>query len=251
MTEVSSLCADEDVSAGEVTRDTLLRGRVHLVQPARGFRSSLDPLLLAGFVRPPYGRFLDVGCGTGAIAFLLLARDAEASGFGVEVQPRLARLAERGLAANRYETRLRILTADVRAHASVLEGKFDLIATNPPFRPLGRGLLPPDEERQIAHHEVRLTLAGWLDVAAEKLSSDGRLAAVYPADRLAEVRDGLRARGLRISRLRLVKPQWNEPARRMLFEAVRGRGGMTIEPPLVVHGDNGYSAEVRRLVGEA
>ena len=38
---------------------------------------------------------------------MLLARDAEARGFGVEVQPRLARLAERGLAANRYEDRLR------------------------------------------------------------------------------------------------------------------------------------------------
>ena len=55
----------------EVTIDTLLRGRVTLVQPARGFRSSLDPLLLAAFVRPPFGRFVDIGCGTGALSFAL------------------------------------------------------------------------------------------------------------------------------------------------------------------------------------
>ena len=63
-----------------LTSDTLLRGRVRLIQPARGFRSSLDPVLLAAFARPPFGRFLDIGCGTGAVSFLLLARDPEASG---------------------------------------------------------------------------------------------------------------------------------------------------------------------------
>ncbi len=63
-----------------------------LLQPRRGFRSSLDPILLARFLAPPYGRFLDIGCGTGALAFTLLADDPAARGLGVELQPRLARL---------------------------------------------------------------------------------------------------------------------------------------------------------------
>ena len=36
----------------EITTDTLLRGRVTLLQPRRGFRSSLDPVLLARFLAP-------------------------------------------------------------------------------------------------------------------------------------------------------------------------------------------------------
>ena len=123
----------------EVTYDTLLRGRVGLYQPARGFRSSLDPVLLAGFVAPPFGRFLDIGCGTGALSFLLLARDPAASGVGVEIQPRLAALAERGRARNGFEARLELRQGDVRAQSGL--GLFNLIATNPPYRPLGKGVV--------------------------------------------------------------------------------------------------------------
>src|SRR6185295_14022809 len=85
-----------DPSHDDVTTDTLLRGRVTLLQPRRGFRSSLDPVLLARFLAPPFGYFLDIGCGTGALAFTLAAIDGAASGVGVELQPRLARLAAAG-----------------------------------------------------------------------------------------------------------------------------------------------------------
>src|SRR4030095_4424475 len=89
----------------EFTYDTLLRGRVGLYQPARGVRSSLDPVLLAGFATPPFGRFLDIGCGTGALSFLLLAHDPAATGVGVEIQPRLAAPAEEGGARTRLRGR--------------------------------------------------------------------------------------------------------------------------------------------------
>ena len=75
---------------------------------------SLDPVLLAGFVPPPYGRFLDIGCGTGALSFLLLARDPAARGVGVELQPRLAALAARGRDENGWRERLEIVEGDVR-----------------------------------------------------------------------------------------------------------------------------------------
>ena len=65
--------ASPAVGDDAITTDTLLRGRVTLLQPTRGFRSSLDPVLLAAFVGPPFGRFVDIGCGTGAVAFLLAA----------------------------------------------------------------------------------------------------------------------------------------------------------------------------------
>ena len=66
----------------ETTADRLLGGRVVIHQPARGMRISLDPVLLAGFIGAPYGRFLDIGAGTGALSFLLLARDPGATGVG-------------------------------------------------------------------------------------------------------------------------------------------------------------------------
>jgi tRNA1(Val) A37 N6-methylase TrmN6 len=234
----------------EITRDTLLRGRVKLLQPRDGYRASVDPVLLAGFVSPPFGRFLDIGCGTGALSFLLLAGDPAASGVGVEIQPRLAELAGRGRSDNGLEGRFTVTAVDVRRPAVVEAGAFDLVATNPPFRPIGTGVLPPDTEKALAHHEVTLTLGDWLDVAAAALRSTGRIATIFPFDRREELRGGLAARGFGAQRHRLVVPREGGAPGRVLVEARRGKADAREEPPLVVHGERGYSVEVRRMMGE-
>ncbi len=239
-----------NAAADEVTRDSLLRGRVKLLQPARGFRSSLDPVLLAGFVGVPCGHFLDIGCGTGAVAFLLLTRDPQATGLGVEIQPRLAGLAARAVEENGFGARFVLQNADVREPGRVAAASFDLVATNPPFRPVGKGVLPPHHERSLAHHEVTLSLAEWLDVARLALKSTGRLCVVYPAERLAELQAGLAARGLHASRVRLVEPHAGQTPNRVLLEARLGSGPTLREPPLVLHEGGTYSPEVRSMLGE-
>jgi tRNA1Val (adenine37-N6)-methyltransferase len=234
----------------EITRDTLLRGRVKLLQPRHGFRSSLDPVLLAGFLAPPYGRFLDIGCASGALSFLLLARDADARGVGVEIQPRLAALAEQGRRENGFSDRFGVTTGDVRTRELVEAGAFDLVATNPPFRPIGTGVLPPLSEKALANHEVSLALVEWLDVAARALHRGGRLATVFPFDRAEELRAGLSARGFSVSRFRPVVARAGEPPQRVLVEARQGVVESSTEAPLVVHDQTGYSEEVRLMLGE-
>jgi len=253
--------ADGDGDGGDVTIDTLLRGRVTLVQPARGFRSSLDPLLLAAFVRPPFGRFVDIGCGTGALAFALAALDPEATGVAVEIQPRLASLAARGLAHNPFAERLAIVEADVRratGGASLPAATFDLVATNPPFRAVGGGFVSPNSERARANHEVTLKLGEWLDAAARLVRPGGRVAAVFVAARHDELLREMRARALAPRRLRFVHAHLDEPPSRILVEAIRGEPGeprsndrLIVEPPLPLRGPDGHSAEVRRMLEES
>ena len=234
----------------EITRDTLLRGRVKLLQPRHGFRSSLDPVLLAGFIAPPFGRFLDIGCASGALAFLLLARDEAACGVGVEIQPRLAALAEQGAEENGFADRFHPVTGDVRAKGAVEVQAFDLVAINPPFRPVGAGLVSPSSEKALANHEVTLALSEWLDVAVAALRPDGRLATIYPFNRWDELRGGLSARDLAVARSRQVLPRAGETPSRILIEAWRRPVDAQTEPPLMVHDGVGYSAEVRRMLGE-
>jgi tRNA1Val (adenine37-N6)-methyltransferase len=234
----------------EITHDTLLRGRVKLFQPRRGFRSSLDPVLLAGFVAPPFGHFLDIGCASGALSFLLLALDPSARGVGVEIQPRLAALAGQGAEANGFTHRFQVVTGDVRAAGTVSAQAFNLVATNPPFRPVGEGVLSPLSEKAMANHEVTLALAEWLEVAVAALHSGGRLATVFPFDRCDELRGELDARGFVVARSRAVVPRAGEVPNRILVEASRSAAAAQVEPVLVVHDGQGYSAEVRRMLGE-
>jgi tRNA1Val (adenine37-N6)-methyltransferase len=236
------------------TTDTLLRGRVTLFQPRRGFRSSLDPVLLASFLAPPLGRFVDIGCGTGALTFLLMAADPAAQGVGVELQPRLARLAAAGRDHNQLAGRLEIVEGDIRRLTARLgAARFDLVATNPPFRPVARGVSSPDEERALANHEVALSLAEWLAAAAELVRPGGRVGVIYPAERLGELLSGMSARDLQPARLRAVHSYADRPARRVLLEAHRAsRRPLCIEPPLIVHAAAGhrFTPEVERMLGE-
>jgi tRNA1Val (adenine37-N6)-methyltransferase len=255
--------------ADGLTVDTLLRGRVTLLQPTRGFRSSLDPVLLAAFVRPPFGRFVDIGCGTGALAFSLAALDEHSSGVGVEIQPRLAALAQAGLGRNTFADRLQVVHADIRFAAgqgSLGRAAFDLVATNPPYRMVSAGVRSPHPERAQANHEVSLTLDECLDAAISLVNPTGRVAVVYPTDRLRELLSGFSRRRLTPSRLRLVQPRLDRPASRVLVEAQAGvdtandrisdrtqpPGGLVQEPTLVLHEPTGgFTAEARNMLGEA
>jgi tRNA1(Val) A37 N6-methylase TrmN6 len=240
----------EPADEGGFTRDTLLRGRVKLLQPAQGYRSSLDPVLLAAFVEAPMGEFLDIGCASGALSFLLLAKDSAARGTGIEIQPRLAALAEQGRVENGFFERFRVVVGDVRAVESLPAQSFDLVAINPPFRPVGTGVLPPRAEKALANHEVALTLQEWVESSARLLRPMGRLCTIFPADRSAELRAQVRARAFHVARSRLVVPRLGEAPSRILLEASRCAGQEVTLPPLLVHEGRGYVAEVRRMMGE-
>ena len=241
-----------------VTADALLRGRVRLYQPARGARMSLDAVLLAGFVAPPFGRFLDIGCGTGPVSFLLLARDPAAVGVGVEIQPRLAALAVRGRDDNGWKPRLEIVDGDVRMLGDRLgEGRFDLVVTNPPYRTVDSSPPSPNPEKALAYNEIALRLAEWVEAAARAVRTGGRVAAILPMLRAKEAASAMMRRGLFSLRVRRVQAYPDLPASRMLIEAQKqGRESgiieTTEEQPLIVHvPGGGFTTEVRTMLGES
>ncbi len=73
-------------------------------QPPRGYRFSLDSVLLADFAAPRCrGAVLDLGTGSGVV-LLLLARlcPGLSRGVGVEIQPELFECARANIAANGF-----------------------------------------------------------------------------------------------------------------------------------------------------
>jgi tRNA1Val (adenine37-N6)-methyltransferase len=240
-----------------LTRDEILRGRLVLWQPREGYRFAVDPLLLLDFLGPAQvAKAIDLGTGCGIIALGLAQRFVDAQVTAVELQPRLARLASRNAEENRLADRVNVLEldlADARAARAALPGaSFDLVVSNPPFRPLGEGSANPDDEAAVARHELRLTLADLARESRRLLVPGGRAAIVYPAERLGALLPSLEREGLRPLRLRCVHARLGEPATRVLVEARKGaRGNLVVEGPLILRDENDdYTPEARRALGE-
>ncbi len=221
-------------------------------QPRGGYRFSLDSVLLADFAAPLCGRrVLDLGTGSG-ILLLLLARlcPGLSRGVGVELQPELFECARANIEANGLAGRLSAVLGDLREEApGVPAGAFDLVVSNPPYRPVGAGRRNPDPRKEIARHEVACTMADLFRAAARFLSPKGRVAVLGVPCRLPEMLALARASGIFPETLRFVHPMPGRPANLLLFGGSRRRGaGPEILAPLCVYAAPGrYSSEAKAV----
>src|SRR5262245_60494228 len=111
-----------------VTEDTLLGGRVQLLQPARGYRVAVDAVLLAAAVdAAPTDQVLDLGAGVGAVGLCLAARLPGCQIVGIELQPALAALAERNANLNGMAQRVRTVLHDLARPLPEDLGLFDRV----------------------------------------------------------------------------------------------------------------------------
>lgn len=218
---------------------------------AENQRLSTDSVLLAAFVPPrPARRGIDLGCASGAVALLLLAREEALDMTGLELDERAAALARENLERNGLTGRSRIVTGDMRAHRELFRaGSFDLAVANPPYFPVGRGALPPDPARAAARSETSCSLEELCQAAAWLLQSGGRFCVVHRPERLSELLVTMTAHALEPKRLRLVCTNGDSAPSLVLVEGRRGgRPGLRIEAPLLLTGpDGGESAEIRRI----
>lgn len=234
------------------TTDSILNGRLRLIQPRRGYRFSVDAILLGRFIRPrPVARILELGAGCGVISIMAAALYTPREVAAVEVQKEMAALIERNAALNALPV-VRAVVADLRAPtiAGVDQASFDLVIANPPYRTAGSGRRSPIAGRDLARAESGATLRDFTAAAARYLKHGGKAAFVFVAARSAELISELRAANLEPKRIRMVHPQLDQPATTVLIETRKGGGvELKVEPPLILYAGRGiYSNEAQALL---
>jgi tRNA1Val (adenine37-N6)-methyltransferase len=237
----------------DVTLDSIRD--IRLYQPRKGYRFSVDSLLLYDFVKLKNVRRIgDLGAGSGIVGILLAKRYPHAEITLFEIQNSLAALAEKNTALNCLEDRVKVIQTDIREikllHSSLFTPhSFDLLVSNPPFRRLRSGLISEEEEKAIARHEIKLRLYELIDAASYLLKAKGRFCMVYHPSRLLELMDILKKRDLEPKRLRLVHSHISSEAKMVLLEATKGgKSGVKIDKPLFIYNEDGsYTDEVRGI----
>ncbi|NOZ24484.1 MAG: methyltransferase [Nitrospirae bacterium] len=183
---------------------------VRLYQRMNGYRFSIDSVLLAGYAKLSrrVRKVADIGAGSGVVGLVLAARYSWIRVLLIEIQRELSALSGRNIVLNRLEERVQVLEADVSAvtsngHPDLMEG-FDAVVSNPPFRRPGTGKVSPFDERAVARHEIKLTLADLMRASSALLKTRGRLFMVYHPFRLSEVVHTMKEFLLEPKRMRFV-----------------------------------------------
>ncbi|WP_243367010.1 tRNA1(Val) (adenine(37)-N6)-methyltransferase [Fundidesulfovibrio soli] len=226
--------------AASLARDAFPNG---LRQPEGGYRFSLDPLLLAAFVRPKRNvaaADLGSGCGVASFAALML-HPALRSCLGLDIDPAMTGSSLENARLLGLEDRFEARTFDIRAARDGLTPESrGLVLANPPYRILGTGQPCRDAARTLARFEARGGLEDFLAAAFWVLSNRGTLGMIFPAARLGELLGACIEARLAPKRLRMVHSRLDEPARLILLEAVKNGGSeTTIEPPLELYTGRG------------
>jgi tRNA1Val (adenine37-N6)-methyltransferase len=226
-------------------------GTLKILQKKKGYRFSVDSILLVHFVRVSESqKIVDLGTGSGIIPIMLATKYKSAEIWGVEIQEEVAEMAERNVAMNNLQGRVHILQDDARKLIDRFESEtFDIALTNPPYRKIRSGRLNIQREKAIARHEIKGSLAEMAKIAFHLLRPKASFYLIYPAVRFADLITSIRGGHLEPKRLRLVHPTVEKDAQLVLVEAVKGgRPGVEIYPPLFIHDLNGqYTEEMRSI----
>jgi len=226
---------DSSLKPGE-TLDAFYRGRIRLIQPKKGYRFATDAPLLAAFAElGPEDEICELGTGNGVVAVLLGFRPFRRL-TAVEIQPRLADMAQRNVAGNGLSGRIEVVEADLRTWRP--GRRFDAVVSNPPYHDKKAGFPCPDPEKAIAKHEVTCDIMELMQAVSALLKASGRAFFVYPAAREADFRRAAGENGLKPARIRRICPREGEKPNHFLAElrfAAAFAGEETVLPPLVLH----------------
>ncbi|MFO7930462.1 MAG: tRNA1(Val) (adenine(37)-N6)-methyltransferase [Thermodesulfobacteriota bacterium] len=236
----------------DLTSDTFFKGRISIKQPASGYRFSIDAVILGNLAEVNEGdRVLDIGTGCGVIPIILRCRQPGLGHvFGAEIQQELAQAASQNAADNLMNDHITILHKDIRSITPKdTSGRVDAVVCNPPHFAEKTGRINPDSQRAMARHEIAMTLSDLASAASRMLPAGGKLATIYPCERVADLITVMRNYGIEPKKLRMIHPCPETSAMRVLAHCIKSKPtGMNIDPPLYIRSSAGdYSAETSAM----
>lgn len=231
--------------AAPATRDGFLGERVWLTQPATGFRSGSDAVLLAAACPAKAGQqILDLGCGAGAAMLCVAARVDGVRLIGIDLQG--TDMTAQNITQNSAQGE--VIKADITDPPGALQAiQADHVICNPPY--FTEGSASPDPAREAARRG--LDLAPWIDCACRRAGPKGSVSFIARADRLADLLGGMSGRLGRIAVLPIAGHE-GENAGRVIVQGWKGaRAPLRLLPPLVLHDANGHTALADAILRDA
>ena len=179
---------------------------VKIIQNREVFSYSVDSVLLSRFPNlPKRGLIVDLCAGNGAVGLFASTR-TKAQIIAVEIQERLADMAERSIELNGLTHQMQVIQDDLKYLTHYIDGsKVDMILCNPPyFKVDEHSNLNASRHYLLARHEIATNLEEICQISQRVLKSNGRLAIVHRPERFLDIVDTMTAHNLAPKRIQFV-----------------------------------------------
>ncbi|MEE1055931.1 MAG: tRNA1(Val) (adenine(37)-N6)-methyltransferase [Acutalibacteraceae bacterium] len=213
-----------------------------------------DTILLADFSKPLKREIaVDLGTGCGTIPLLWNRENPPKHTYAVEIQQNGADMAQRSVELNNFQDKITVINEDLRNLKGKLTfGSFDVVVCNPPYKPIGTGIVSQGVSHSIIRHESSCTIEDVVKTASGLLRFGGRFCLCLRPERLTDVITAMRNNLLEPKKLRMVQQRKNKAPKLFLIEGRRGGkpGGLNVLPALFIEDDEGnFSEEMMNIYG--
>lgn len=222
-----------------------------IIQNKDRFSYGTDAIFLSYFAKGK-GVVVDLGTGTGIIPLRLYGKDQVDIIYGIEIQEEVANMAERSIALNNLEEKIKILNMDLKDLPHQFgKNTVDTITTNPPYMKAGGAIINKEENFSLSRHEIACTLEDIIGVSSYLLKPLGKFYMVHRPDRLVDIIYNLRQYNLEPKYIRFVQPKQSKKPNLILIEATKdGKPDLKFYDPLIVYNEEGtYTDEIYKIYG--
>ena len=229
--------------------DDLQTNGLMLIQSIDGYKFSTDSVLLANFGRAKQNDiYVDLCSGSGVVAILFSCKNNIKKAYAVEIQSRLADMAERSVKYNNMSDIISVINDDLSNIHNILGFEsVDVVTVNPPYNVAGDTSC--SDEIAIATHELKTNLEKIVSAASKVLKYGGKFLMVHRADRLVDILACCRQFKLEPKRLRIVYPKVGKEPNLVLIEAKKGaKSGLKILSPLVLNNNDGTETDELKAI---
>ena len=164
-----------------------------MIVEGKGLKITEDAILLSEFIKEYFSRkcknlkekksFLEIGAGQGIISLLLSELDIISKIFAVEIQKEVFSTLKKNIEINDLNEKIIPINKNIKS----INGEYDFIFSNPPYKKINSGKMPKNKTEQISKYEVLLTLEEVILEIRRLLKNYGEFFLVVPNSRLNDV----------------------------------------------------------------
>lgn len=164
-----------------------------MIVEEKGLKITEDAILLSEFMKKYFSRkrknlkgeksFLEIGAGQGIISLLLSELDIISEIFAVEIQEEVFAALKKNIEINDLNGKIIPINKNIKN----VNGEYDFIFSNPPYKKTSSGKMPENEMERISKYEILLTLEKLILEIRRLLKNYGEFFVVVPNSRLNDV----------------------------------------------------------------